>query len=80
MAGVELDFTEAGLAGNQGAFEVTAILGVIDIRVPNDWEVVVDSSAFLGGVEDKHRPTPAADKKPTLFIKATAILGGIDIK
>lgn len=80
MAGVELDFTEAGLSGNQAAVEVTAILGGIDIRVPNDWEVVVDSSAFLGGVEDKHRPTPAAEKKPTLYIKATAILGGIEIK
>jgi hypothetical protein len=59
---------------------VTAILGGIDIRVPNDWEVVVDSNAFLGGVEDKHRLSPAPDKRPTLYIKATAILGGIDIK
>jgi len=59
---------------------VTAILGGVDIRVPNDWEVVVDGSAFLGGVEDKHRPTPSAEKRPTLHIKATAILGGIDIK
>lgn len=80
LGGIELDFTQAQLAGNQATLELTAILGGIDIWVPREWEVVVDSSAFLGGVEDKHRPTSTGEKKPTLFIKATAILGGIDIK
>jgi hypothetical protein len=31
-------------------------------------------------VDDKHTPASPGEKKPTLFIKATAILGGIDIK
>jgi len=34
----------------------------------------------LGGVETKHSYAPGPEGQQTLYIKATAILGGIDIK
>ncbi len=80
LGGIELDFSQASLAGNQATLELTAILGGIEIWVPREWEVVVDSSAFLGAVEDKHKSDPSTESKPTLFVKGTTILGGIDIK
>jgi len=80
LGGVELDFSQASLAENQATLELTAILGGIEIWVPREWEVVIDSSAFLGAVEDKLKPAPATESRPTLFVKATAILGGIEIK
>jgi hypothetical protein len=40
----------------------------------------VDSSAVLGGVDEKHKSVPAITIQMTLYVKATAILGGIDIK
>jgi len=80
LGGVELDFSQASLAENQATLELTAILGGIEIWVPREWEVVIDSSALLGAVEDKLKPAPATESKPTLFVKATAILGGIEIK
>lgn len=80
LGGLELDLTQAKLKDNQATIELTAILGGIDIFVPRDWKVVVDSSAILGGVDDKHRPAPAVTVQATLYVKATAILGGIDIK
>ena len=66
--------------GEEATVELTAILGGIDLFVPREWKVIVDSSAILGGVDDKHRATPATTVQPTLYVKATAILGGIDIK
>lgn len=80
LGGLEMDLTQAKLKDNQATIELTAILGGIEVFVPRDWKVIVDSSAILGGVEEKHRPAPAETIQPTLYVKATAILGGIDIK
>jgi hypothetical protein len=80
LGGLDLDLTQAKLQENQATVELTAILGGIDLRVPRDWKVVVDSSAILGAVDDKHSSVAATTVQPTLYVKATAILGGIDIK
>lgn len=80
FGGIELDFTQAALADNKAAVELTVVFGGIDIWVPNDWEVVIDSSSIFGGVEDKHRTVTPTEKKGTLFIKATAVFGGITVK
>ena len=80
MGGLELDFTSAGLEGGKATIDTTAILGGVDIRVPGNWRVVIDGTPILGGIDDKHRNVPDAEAKGTLFIKATAILGGVTIK
>jgi predicted membrane protein len=80
LGSLELDFTRAGLAGGQATLELSAVLGGIEIRVPREWEIVIQGSPVLGGIEDKKRSVPGAEKKGTLFIKATAVLAGIEIK
>jgi predicted membrane protein len=80
FGGIDLDFTQAGLADNKATIELTAIFGGIEVLVPNDWEVVVDSSSIFGGVEDKHKAVPPAETKATLFVRATAMFGGIEVK
>jgi hypothetical protein len=80
LGGMELDFTQARLAGGKATIELTAILGGIDVRVPRHIRVELDSSPILGGVEDKHLYTASSGEEQTLLIRATAILGGIEIK
>jgi predicted membrane protein len=80
MGGLELDFTSAGLEGGKATVDATAIMGGVDIKVPGNWRVVVDGTPILGGIEDKHRNVPEAEVKATLFVKATAIFGGVTIK
>lgn len=80
FGGVELDFTQAKLAGKKATVELTAIFGGIELWVPREWEVVVDSSSIFGGVEDKRKAIPSTEIEATLFVRATAIFGGIDIK
>jgi len=80
FGGIDLDFTQAGLADNKATIELTAIFGGIEVLVPSDWEVVIDSSAIFGAVEDKHKAAPPGETKTTLFIRATAMFGGIEIK
>ena len=80
FGGIDLEFTQAALADNKATVELTAIFGGIEIWVPDDWEVVVDSSSIFGGVEDKRKSVSKVETKATLFIRATAIFGGIEIK
>ncbi len=80
FGGMELDFTLAKLKDGEASIELTAICGGIDVFVPRNWKVVVDSNAIFGGVDNKHRMDSSGEIQATLFIKTTAILGGIDIK
>jgi predicted membrane protein len=80
FGGIDLDFYDAKLSGNQATIDLTAMFGGINVRVPRNWKIVVDSHAILGGVDDKHRTESADRIEATLFIKATAIFGGIEIK
>jgi predicted membrane protein len=80
FGGMDLDLTQTKLVDNQATVELTALFGGINLFVPRDWKVIVDSSAVLGGVDDKHSPVPTTTIQATLYVKATAILGGIDIK
>ncbi len=81
FGGVELDLRQAALAPGDVSLSMKAMFGGIEIRVPENWQVVVDGTAILGGVEDK-TATVASDRlKPgsQLHIRAVAIFGGIEI-
>jgi predicted membrane protein len=81
FGGCEVDFTGAGLEGGKATVEATAIFGGVEIVVPRDWHVVIDGTPILGGVSDERRqPVAAAEAKATLYVKGTAIFGGISVK
>jgi predicted membrane protein len=80
FGGLELDFTEAGLAENEATVEITAAFGGIEIRVPGEWKVIVDSNPIFGAVEDKRKAVPQVEGAPKLYIRGTVIFGGIEIK
>lgn len=80
FGGLELDFTEAGLAENEATVEMTAAFGGIEIRVPAEWRVIVDSHPIFGAFEDKRRTVPQTEDAPKLYLKGTVIFGGIEIK
>ena len=80
FGGIELDFMNTGLASNKASVELTAIFGSIALKVPKEWQVVIDGTPVLGSIEDKHRTVPGAEAKATLYVKATAIFGSVEIK
>jgi len=61
------------------AMNCSAIFGGIVIRVPDNVNVYVSCVPIFGGVDNKitNRSIPGA---PTLYINATCMFGGIDIK
>ena len=79
LGGTEIDLLEAKLAPGDWLLSVSTVLGGVEIRVPRDWRLEVQPTSMLGGVDDHTRQDPnAAGGK--LIIKASALLGGIDIK
>ena len=79
LGGTKLDLLEAKLAPGEWLLTVSTVLGGVDILVPRDWQIEVHPTSLLGGIDDHTRQTPQAGGGK-LVIKASALLGGIDIK
>ena len=78
MGGVDLDLREADIAAERAIIHVFAMMGGVEIRVPEEWTVEVGVTSLMGGVEDKTRGPAAGDKR--LVLKGTVFMGGIEIR
>jgi hypothetical protein len=80
LGGIEMDLRNAIIRENV-VIEAKAVLGGIDIFVPNYVRVVVNCTPILGGVDNKTiTPFGADEKTITIYLNATCVLGGIDVK
>jgi len=92
FGGFEIDLREADILGNVAEIEVVTIFGGGEIRVPPNWEVVLETVGIFGGSDDRTRhpdfPNPgaptatgsAAPQPKRLIVKGVAIFGGLGIK
>jgi predicted membrane protein len=84
FGGVELDFRDANIDGDEATVEIQCIFGGVEIRVPETWNVHSKSIPVLGGYADKTRgsATPqdgSAAKRKTLIITGSIVFGGVEI-
>ncbi len=77
--GIEIDLTDAIPAG-MATLDLTAVAGGIDVVVPENWRVEMDSSVFMGGTDNLTDPDAAADDAPVLVVTARAFMGGIAVR
>jgi predicted membrane protein len=78
--GVQLDLRKAAMAPGGADLFLQACLGGIQVVVPEEWRVVVESDAKAGGVDV--RVTPEVElvaDAPSLRVEARALLGGIQV-
>lgn len=82
--GFEIDLTQADFPGNQIEIEIVSIFGGGELRVPANWEVIVESVGIFGSAHDRtwHPPQQGqqASAAKRLVIKGVSIFGGITIK
>lgn len=78
FGGVELDL-RGSIINENVVIRATVIFGGIDIYVPSNVKVKVSSMPIFGGVSDKSL-APADPDAPILYVNATCMFGGIDIK
>ena len=78
FGGVKCDLRNAVIE-KDCAITATSIFGGIDIFVPDYVNVKVNSNSIFGGVSDKnHRST--VQGAVTIYINATCVFGGVEIK
>jgi hypothetical protein len=81
LGGVDLDFREAILPGQEVNLKVTCVLGGVDIIVPPEMRVIDSGSAILGGRDISGESEESAQPDaPVLRISGTCVLGGIEVK
>jgi cell wall-active antibiotic response 4TMS protein YvqF len=92
FGGFEIDLTEADMAGQQIEIEAICIFGGGEVRVPRNWEVVMETIGIFGGSTDRTwhpdqaPPGPSAPgASPTgpakrIIIKGVTIFGGLHVK
>jgi predicted membrane protein len=79
MGGCEIDLRHASMPdGRAVVLDTFAFWGGIEIRVPDDWEVVSQGNAVLGGFVNNARSQSGAKKR--LVVTGLAIMGGVEVK
>jgi hypothetical protein len=80
FGGVELDFREAVLPGNEIVLRATTVLGGVEITVPPEMRVVDDGIAILGGREIHGGEGTGGADAPVLRLEGMCVLGGVEVK
>jgi hypothetical protein len=78
--GVELDLRQARLDVEGAVLVVNVLMGGVEIRVPDTWQVHCDVTPLFGGVDDSTRSTQGATSAPRLSIVGKVTLGGVNIQ
>jgi len=78
FGGADIDLRGAKIR-NESIVKASSIFGGIIIYVPEDVRVEVASTAIFGGVSDK-RKNKVETPKTTLYIEATCVFGGVEIR
>lgn len=78
FGGVKCDLRQA-IIEKDCAVNTTSVFGGIDILVPDNVNVKVNSNSIFGGVSEKNHRT-AVQGAVTIYINATCMFGGVEIK
>lgn len=81
FGGIDIDLRDANLS-EEGAFlDLVAVFGGIDLKVPDNWKVIVKGTPIFGGWENKTRtPDNPGENQPTLNIKCLVMFGGMGVE
>ncbi len=79
MGGVELDLTQARFAAPEVTINAFALMGGVEIVVPDDVTVLVHGFAFMGGFDDRAQQQ-GPPGSPVVHITGFALMGGVEVR
>jgi class 3 adenylate cyclase len=80
MGGCEIDLRQAEIDGPTVTINATAIMGGIDIIVPDGIEVDIDEFHFMGAVETRMSNVARIPGTPVIRVKAFALMGSVVVR
>ena len=81
MGGAQIDLTEADLA-EKSAMNVFILMGGLELRIPKEWNVIIDVLPIMGGVDDQITkfPESVVNKDKKFYLSGNVVMGGVEIK
>jgi predicted membrane protein len=80
MGGGTIDLRDADFKGEEAFFDSFVLMGGVEIRVPEHWQVNIQGSPHLGGMENKTTYAETGKPPKKFTIKSTTIMGGLEIR
>jgi hypothetical protein len=78
LGGGQIDMREAIPVGGQAVIDVFAVMGGLEIKVPDSWVIEVRATPVLGAIRDTR--LPASGSGPRLIVRGMVFLGGVEFK
>lgn len=79
FGGVELDLTSATFATANCEIMAVAVMGGVEITVPDGLNVEIDGIGIFGGFDQKAQG-PGMPGAPTLRVRGVAFFGGVEVR
>lgn len=79
LGGIKLDMSDSTFAEAETVIKAYAVLGGMEITVPEDAEVEVGAVGIMGGI-DHGGEGPGVPGGPRIRIVGVAVMGGIEVK
>jgi uncharacterized protein DUF1707 len=79
MGGGTLDLRGAEIDGDELTITAVAVMGGLDIYVPDTVEVESGGLAIMGGNDHRGSTRPARPGAPVVRVQAYSLMGGIDV-
>lgn len=80
MGGSELDLRKAEFEGNEINIFAIAVMGGIDIIVPEGVEVELGGIAIMGGKDSRVRHQNLGPGAPIVRVRVLAVMGGVNVR
>jgi hypothetical protein len=80
MGGGDVDLRAATPVPGGAVVEVFLLMGGLEIVVPENWQVVNEISAVMGGIEDARKSIQPPDGDKVLFLRGFVMMGGVEIR
>ena len=81
FGGVEADLRQAAIGSAQATLDIFVLFGGAEIRVPEGWEVVIQTTSIFGSTEDKtYAPATNETARPRLVLTGLVLFGGVEVQ
>lgn len=79
FGGIKCDLSKA-IIDEDIVINASSTFGGIDLIVPEDVNVKLKSSSIFGGVDDKRKNRVEKENAKTIYVNATCLFGGVEVK
>lgn len=82
FGGYEIDLRGSQILGDSAVIEINAIFGGAEVKIPTNWNVVMQAAGVFGGFADStDHPNPAVTPNiKQVFVRGAAVFGGAEVK